>query len=209
MKCRKLTLLNRRVFGAGGGIRTSVPYTVDTVVGGSSPGQGRSPTMKGAQISLFRQGTPFVCAKYIRESATSQLVRRAKVKKGTLVRHFMLTANSGADEHGGKPRGVEAAKKQTLATLVSYESGAVVSRTIIDRRAGTVTLFAFDESEGLSEHTAAYDALLFVINGAANITISGVSNELKEGEAIVLPAGKPHSVRAVSKFKMMLVMIRE
>ncbi len=121
----------------------------------------------------------------------------------------MLTANSGADEHGGKPRGVEAAKKQTLATLVSYESGAVVSRTIIDRRAGTVTLFAFDESEGLSEHTAAYDALLFVINGAANITISGVSNELKEGEAIVLPAGKPHSVRAVSKFKMMLVMIRE
>jgi len=72
-----------------------------------------------------------------------------------------------------------------------------------------VTLFAFDEGEGLSEHTAAYDALVYVIDGAANITISGASNEMKEGEAIVLPAGKPHSVRAVSKFKMMLVMIRE
>ena len=72
-----------------------------------------------------------------------------------------------------------------------------------------MTLFAFDEGEGLSEHTAAYDALLCVIDGAANITISGAINELKEGEAIVLPAGKPHSVRAVSNFKMMLVMIRE
>jgi len=105
--------------------------------------------------------------------------------------------------------GVEPAKKQSLAGLVSYEPGSVVSRTIIDRGAGTVTLFAFDEGEGLSEHTAAYDALLYILKGEALVTVSGVSNELKVGEAIVLPAGKPHSVRATARFKMLLTMIRE
>ena len=72
-----------------------------------------------------------------------------------------------------------------------------------------MTLFAFDEEEGLSEHTAAYDALLYILEGEALVKISGVSNELKVGEAIVLPAGKPHSVRATARFKMLLTMIRE
>jgi quercetin dioxygenase-like cupin family protein len=105
--------------------------------------------------------------------------------------------------------GLEPAKKQGLVDLVSYGSGSVVSRTIIDRGAGTVTLFAFDEGEGLSEHTAAYDALLYILEGEASVTISGVRNDLKAGEAIVLPAGKPHSVRATARFKMLLTMIRE
>jgi quercetin dioxygenase-like cupin family protein len=104
---------------------------------------------------------------------------------------------------------VEPAKKQSLASLVAYHPGSVVSRTIIDRGSGTVTLFAFDEGEGLSEHTAAYDALLHILEGEALVTISGASNELKVGEAIVLPAGKPHSVRATARFKMLLTMIRE
>ena len=71
-----------------------------------------------------------------------------------------------------------------------------------------MTLFAFDEGEGLSEHTAAYDALLYIMEGEAAVTVSGATNEIKEGEAIVLPAGKPHSVRATSRFKMLLTMIR-
>lgn len=104
---------------------------------------------------------------------------------------------------------MEPARKQSLTTLVSYESGSVVSRTIIDRGAGTITLFAFDEGEGLSEHTAAYDALLYIMEGEAVVTVSGVSNNMKEGEAIVLPARKPHSVRATTRFKMLLTMIRE
>ena len=104
---------------------------------------------------------------------------------------------------------MDPAKKQSLSSLVSYETGSVVSRTIIQQSAGTVTLFAFDEGEELSEHTAAYDALLEVLEGEVTVTISGVANEMKEGEAIILPAGKPHAVRATTRFKMLLTMIRE
>jgi len=85
----------------------------------------------------------------------------------------------------------------------------VVSRTIVNRREGTITLFAFDEGEGLSEHTAPYDALLHVLEGVAEVTVSGEKNAVSEGEAIVLPAGKPHSVRGTERFKMILTMIRE
>ena len=105
--------------------------------------------------------------------------------------------------------GLEPASKQSLSALVSYAPGSVVSRTIIDRQAGTVTLFAFDEGEGLSEHTAAYDALLFILEGEALVTVSGATSEVKQGEAIVLPSGQPHSVRAGARFKMLLTMIRE
>ena len=112
-------------------------------------------------------------------------------------------------ETRGRRGGIEPAKKQSLAALISYEPGSVVSRTIIDRGAGTVTLFAFDEGEGLSEHTAAYDALLYLLEGEAVVAVSGVANQMRSGEAIVLPAGKPHSVRATSSFKMLLTMIRE
>ncbi|MDE1858302.1 MAG: cupin domain-containing protein [Thaumarchaeota archaeon] len=116
-----------------------------------------------------------------------------------------------ADERAAPRRrgGLEAGVKQPLAGLVAYGEGSVVSRTIIDRRAGTVTIFAFDEGEGLSPHTSPYDALLYVTEGRALVTIGGVESQLDAGEAIILPAGQPHAVRAVGKFKMTLTMIRE
>jgi len=92
--------------------------------------------------------------------------------------------------------------------LVAYQDGAVVSRTIFDASAGTVTAFAFDEGQGLSEHTAAYDAMVIVIGGKVDIRISGRVFHLNEGQIITMPANKPHAVKAVTRFKMLLVMIR-
>jgi len=100
-------------------------------------------------------------------------------------------------------------RKEKLSSLVAYQTGSVVSRTIIDRKTGTVTLFAFDEGDGLSEHTAPYDALLHVLEGEASVTVAGEASEMKEGDGIILPAGKPHSVRATKMFKMLLTMIRQ
>ena len=95
-----------------------------------------------------------------------------------------------------------------LEGLVSYQDGSVVSRTVINRPAGTVTLFAFDRGESLSEHTAPFDALVSVLDGSAEITIAGRPYTLGRGGMIVMPAGKPHALRAVERFKMMLVMIK-
>ncbi|MCL5264042.1 MAG: cupin domain-containing protein [Chloroflexi bacterium] len=95
-----------------------------------------------------------------------------------------------------------------LNDLVGYQDGSVVSREIIGRKTGTVTLFAFDEGQGLSEHTAPYDALAYITDGQAEITISGKPLSLKEGEMVIMPAGEPHSLKAPQRFKMMLVMIR-
>ncbi len=95
-----------------------------------------------------------------------------------------------------------------LAALVEYQEASVVSRTLIDKKAGTVTLFAFDEGQGLSEHTAPFDALVYVFDGEADVVISGKAVRLKAGEATVMPAGKPHALKAVTRFKMMLVMVR-
>lgn len=92
--------------------------------------------------------------------------------------------------------------------LIDYQDGAVVSRTVINRPVGTVTLFAFDRDQGLSEHTAPFDALVTVIDGAVEITIAGKPYNLKKGGMIVMPAGKPHALKAIEKFKMMLVMIK-
>ena len=92
--------------------------------------------------------------------------------------------------------------------LVGYQTGAVVSRTIIDKKAGTCTLFAFDAGQGLSEHTAPFDALVYLLDGEAEITIAGKPFHVKEGEIIIMPADKPHALRATRKFKMMLVMVK-
>ncbi|MGQ9627287.1 MAG: cupin domain-containing protein [Anaerolineae bacterium] len=94
------------------------------------------------------------------------------------------------------------------ADLLDYQEGAVVSRTIVDEKAGTVTLFAFDEEQGLSEHTAPFDALVYLLDGEAEIVISGEAFQVKEGEMIIMPAHEPHALRAVKSFKMLLVMIR-
>jgi quercetin dioxygenase-like cupin family protein len=97
---------------------------------------------------------------------------------------------------------------ESLEKLVSYQEGSVVSRTLIDKKIGTVTLFAFDQNEGLSEHTAPYDALVYVYNGESIITISDREYKVGEGETIIMPANEPHALRAITPFKMMLVMIR-
>lgn len=103
---------------------------------------------------------------------------------------------------------VPAAEVTDVRGLVSVQPGAVVSRTVISRDTGTVTLFAFDEDQRLSEHTASFDALAFVLEGQAEITIDGTPFELSAGEAILMPAHHPHAVHAISEFKMLLIMIR-
>jgi quercetin dioxygenase-like cupin family protein len=95
-----------------------------------------------------------------------------------------------------------------MIDLAAYEEGSVVSRTIVDKKSGTVTLFAFDEGEGLSEHKAPFDALVYVVDGEAEVTISGKTFLLKEGEMIVMPANKTHALRATRRFKMLLMMMR-
>ena len=96
-----------------------------------------------------------------------------------------------------------------MAELVAYQDGAVVSRQITKAEAGNVTLFAFDKDQELSEHTAPFDALLHVLDGEAEIKISGKPYQLKAGDAIIMPADEPHAVRAVQRFKMLLTMIRK
>jgi quercetin dioxygenase-like cupin family protein len=100
------------------------------------------------------------------------------------------------------------AKVLDLADIIGYQDGSVVSRTIAEKGAGTITVFAFDEGEGLSEHTAPFDAVLQVVDGEARITISGNDYDVAAGQMIIMPANEPHSVRAVKKFKMLLVMLR-
>lgn len=92
--------------------------------------------------------------------------------------------------------------------LVSYQCGSVVSRTLIDRKIGTITLFTFDAGQGLSEHTAPFDAFVQIFDGVADVTIDGKVQRVSCGEFIIMPANIPHSLKAVEKFKMMLVMIR-
>ena len=100
------------------------------------------------------------------------------------------------------------AQAVNLTGLIEYQAGSVVSRTIIDKKAGTVTLFAFDEGQGLSEHTAPYDAMVHVIEGDVKVTISGKMIIVKQGEAILMPANQPHALSAVTRFKMLLTMIK-
>ena len=95
-----------------------------------------------------------------------------------------------------------------LEKLVDYQTGSVVSKTIIKKQTGTVTLFAFDKGEGLSEHTAPFDALVYLIDGEAEVIISGKANLVKKGEMIIMPANEPHALKAKEKFKMMLAMIK-
>jgi len=95
-----------------------------------------------------------------------------------------------------------------LADLVSFQDGAIVSYTLVDKDTGTITLFAFDKDQGLSEHKAPFDALIYLLDGEALVTISGRLFKLKEGQMIIVAANNSHSVKAIEKFKMLLVMIR-
>jgi quercetin dioxygenase-like cupin family protein len=107
-----------------------------------------------------------------------------------------------------KPKGLPGAQVARTAEFVRYQDGAVVSREIVKKPTGTVTLFAFDEGQGLSEHTAPFDALVQVLEGEAEILVSGQSHRLQGGEMMLLPAGQPHALKAIKPFKMMLTMIR-
>ena len=95
-----------------------------------------------------------------------------------------------------------------LAELVDYQEGSVVSKTLIAKKTGTVTLFAFAEGQGLSEHSAPFDATVCLVDGEAEMTVSGKPFRVREGEIVILPANEPHAVRAVKQFKMLLIMIR-
>jgi quercetin dioxygenase-like cupin family protein len=101
------------------------------------------------------------------------------------------------------------AKLADAAELIQCQNDAVVSRTLIKKPSGTVTLFAFDAGQELSEHTAPFDAMVYVLEGKTQITISKKPLQLSAGQMVIMPAGKPHAVKAIEQFKMMLIMIRE
>lgn len=100
------------------------------------------------------------------------------------------------------------AKVHRLIDMIDYQAGSVVSRTIIDQKTGTLTLFAFGQEQGLSEHTAPFDALVYLLDGEAEVTISGKPLRVTAGEMVIMPANEPHALKALTRFKMMLVMIR-
>lgn len=95
-----------------------------------------------------------------------------------------------------------------LNDMLQYQEGSIVSRTIVNKPTGTCTLFAFDKGQGLSEHTAPFDALVHLLDGEAEVTISGNPLQVKQGEMVIMPADQPHALRATSRFKMLLVMIK-
>lgn len=105
-------------------------------------------------------------------------------------------------------REMPSAEVVRLIDLVTYQEGAVVSRTLVNRPTGTVTLFAFDAGQGLSEHTAPFDATAHLLEGEAEIVVSGKPLPTKAGEAVLMPAHQPHSLKALTRFKMLLTMIR-
>ncbi len=100
------------------------------------------------------------------------------------------------------------AKAINLMNFVDYQKGSVVSREIVSKKTGTLTLFAFDEGQGLSEHTAPFDATVYCLDGEVEVTISGKPIQLKAGEMVIMPADEPHALQAVSPFKMLLIMFR-
>ena len=113
------------------------------------------------------------------------------------------------------PAKKEASEKEKLigktlktADLVGYQDGSVVSREVINKKTGTVTVFAFDEGEGLSTHSAPFDAMVVIVDGEAEISIDDKPNHLKTGDMIIMPADHPHALKAIKKFKMLLIMIR-
>ncbi|MCX6691144.1 MAG: cupin domain-containing protein [Methanoregula sp.] len=117
--------------------------------------------------------------------------------------------DSDKHEKADKKREDLKGKVLDLRNLVNYAEGTVASRMIISRKAGNITLFSFDENEGLSEHTAPYDAVVTILEGECEVWIAGQTQRMKDGETIIFPANVPHALSAITKFKMSLTMIRE
>ena len=111
-------------------------------------------------------------------------------------------------KHPEKIPTIRRAQAISLIDLVDYQEGSVVSREIISKKTGSCTLFAFDKDQSLSEHTAPFDAIVFCLEGEATVTVPGKPIFLKEGEMVIMPAHKPHALKALEKFKMFLIMIR-
>lgn len=116
-----------------------------------------------------------------------------------------LETTDKPDKHRDELKG----RVLSLKDLVAYQDGTVASRMVINRKAGSITLFSFDEDEGLSEHTAPYDAAVTILDGECEVWVAGKTFQMKEGETIIFPANAPHALSAVTRFKMMLTMIRE
>jgi len=112
-------------------------------------------------------------------------------------------------DKSGKKRDELRGKVLTLKDLVDYQDGTVASRMIVNTKAGSITLFSFDEDEGLSEHTAPFDAVVTILDGECEVWVQGVTYQMKEGDTIIFPADVPHALSAVTRFKMSLTMIRE
>ncbi|MFQ6103150.1 MAG: cupin domain-containing protein [Candidatus Glassbacteria bacterium] len=112
--------------------------------------------------------------------------------------------------NGKGPKEKEALRSRCLRSLdlIDYQEGSIVSRTLIDKKTGTVTLFAFDSGQGLSEHTAPFDAMVYMLEGEAEIMISGKALNPGVGDIVIMPANEPHALKATRRFKMMLVMVR-
>jgi quercetin dioxygenase-like cupin family protein len=108
----------------------------------------------------------------------------------------------------GNPTGLPVAEPVDVLELVSFQSGAIVSKTLSNSKCGTVTLFAFDQGQGLSEHASPYNALVQILEGSAEVFVSGKRMQANQGQLLVLPANQPHALNALSKFKMLLTMIR-
>ena len=117
---------------------------------------------------------------------------------------------STEDANSGKGKSkLQPGEAFELARLVNYGEDSIVSRTLVNNNAGTITLFAFDEGQGLSEHTAPFDALVHIVEGESEVIIDGKSNRVSEGQIILMPANIPHALNAVRPFKMMLTMLRK
>jgi quercetin dioxygenase-like cupin family protein len=99
-------------------------------------------------------------------------------------------------------------KPQNINQSIQYQEGSVVSKEIVNKPTGTITLFAFDKNQGLSEHKTPYDAMVIVTDGSAKITVSGNANTVRAGEYLIMPANKPHALKAEEQFKMALIMIK-
>ena len=113
------------------------------------------------------------------------------------------------EDRPGKKRDELRGKVLSLKDLVDYQEGTVASRMIVSTKAGSITLFSFDEDEGLSEHTAPYDAVVTILDGECEVWVQGETYQMKEGDTIIFPANIPHALSAVTRFKMSLTMIRE
>lgn len=138
-------------------------------------------------------------------------VERAKDLMYQLYPQLNIMTEHGSqdpEKHEGKWEELQA-KVLILKDLVSYQDGTVASRMLVNKKAGTITIFSFDYDEGLSEHQAPYDAIVTMLDGEAEIWVGGKTFKVKEGETIILPANVPHALSAITRFKMMLTMIRE